>query len=469
MVSFTMTINGEPTSAENTFPVINPATGEIFAHAPECSRAQLNAAMEAAQVAFVSWKKDVDARRQVLRDCAQVIRNHSDELADLTTREQGKPYQNALEEIGWMLRNIEDFAGLEIPFDVLQDDEDARIELHRKPYGVVAAIVPWNFPLMFAGWKFGQALLMGNTMVFKPSPYTPLATLRVGELLREVLPPGVINIVSGGNDLGAAMTAHPIPRKVTFTGSVATGRKVAQSAAADLKNVTLELGGNDPAIVLPDVNPQEVAEGLFWGAFMNTGQACIAIKRLYVHEDIYPQIVDAVAAQARKVRMGNGLDPDSQLGPLNNRMQFERVIDLVEDAKRAGARMVTGGQARAGNGYFFEPTIVTEISDGTRLVDEEQFGPALPIIPYRHIEDALERANDTHFGLGGSIWTNDIDQGYELAGQLECGTAWINNHMALSPYLQPLAGAKWSGVGHELGTKGLETYSCLQVIRRGKH
>jgi acyl-CoA reductase-like NAD-dependent aldehyde dehydrogenase len=248
---------------------------------------------------------------------------------------------------------------------------------------------------------------------------------------------------------------------------VATGKKIALAAASDLKHVTLELGGNDPAIVLQDVDPARVAEKLFWSAFANCGQICIAIKRVYAHESIYSRLVDAMARQARQVKVGDGFDPASQIGPLNNRMQFERVISLVEDAKRSGARMVTGGGPRSGPGYFFEPTIVTDIGDGTRLVDEEQFGPALPILPYRDVEDALARANATHYGLGGSIWTNDVVRGTELAAELESGTGWVNQHGSLDESV-PFGGAKWSGMGYELGTLGLEGYTQAQVVRVAK-
>jgi len=289
----------------------------------------------------------------------------------------------------------------------------------------------------------------------------------MGELLRDVLPSGVLNIISGGNDLGEAMTVHPTVRKISFTGSVATGKKIAQAAASDLKHVTLELGGNDPAIVLPDVDPTEIAGKLFWGAFYNSGQVCIAIKRLYVHESIYPQMVEALAHQAHQAKMGDGLDPATQLGPMNNKMQFERVISLVEDAKRSGGCMVTGGNPRAGSGYFFEPTIVTDISDGVRLVDEEQFGPVLPIMPFSNIDDALERANATHYGLGGSIWTRDVDKGMDLASKLECGTGCVNQHVPLDWYV-PLGGTKWSGIGYEHGQLGLEAYTQLQVVRAVK-
>ena len=289
----------------------------------------------------------------------------------------------------------------------------------------------------------------------------------MGELLRDLLPPGVLNIISGSNEIGAAMTTHPGIRKVSFTGSVATGKKIAQAAAPDLKHVTLELGGNDPAIVLQDVEPALIAEKLFWSSFFNCGQVCIAIKRVYAHESIYPKLVEALAEQARQVKVGDGFDPASQIGPLNNRMQFERVISLVEDAKRSGARMVTGGGRRSGPGYFFEPTIVADIGEGTRLVDEEQFGPALPIMPFRDLDDALTRANATPYGLGGSIWTGDIAKGKELAAELECGTGWVNQHGAIDNSV-PFGGAKWSGMGYELGDLGLEAYTQQQVVRVAK-
>ena len=468
MNQFTMTIDGCAVEGQQFFPVINSAKGAEFAQAPDCTLAQLDLAMRAAQNAFPLWRQDEARRRQALRDCATVLRANADLLGNILTREQGKPLKEAIGEVNGTADYLGACADREIPCEVLRDDARERIEVRRKPFGVVAAILPWNFPLALAAWKIGQALLTGNTLVLKPSPYTPLATLKMGELLRTVLPPGVFSVVSGGNDLGAAMTAHPVVRKISFTGSIATGKKIAQAAASDLKHVTLELGGNDPAIVLPDADPEQIAAKLFWNAFYNSGQICIAIKRVYVHEDIYPQMVEALAIQARQVKMGDGLDPASQLGPINNRMQFERVIGLVEDAKRSGGRMVTGGNPRPGSGYFFEPTIVMDISDGTRLVDEEQFGPVLPIIPYRNIDDALERANATHYGLGGSIWTRDVEKGMDLATQLECGTGCVNQHVAFDPHV-PFGGAKWSGMGHENGLPGLEAFTQLQVLQTTKN
>jgi len=332
---------------------------------------------------------------------------------------------------------------------------------------VVAAITPWNFPLTLAFWKIAPALLAGNTMVLKPSPFTPLSTLKVGELLRDVFPPGVLNIVSGGDELGAWMTTHPVPRKISFTGSIETGKKVALSAAPDLKRVTLELGGNDPAIVLDDADPATVASAVFAGAFNNNGQVCSAIKRVYVPESMYDEVVEGLAAHAKAIKVGDGTEPDSKLGPINNEPQYERVKELVADALANGARAVTGGHAMDRPGYFFEPTILAGLSDGTRIVDEEQFGPALPVISYRDLGDAIDRANATHFGLSGSVWSADEERAAGVAAQLECGTAWVNTHLALSPE-QPFGGFKWSGLGVENGPWGLAEFTEFQVVHRSK-
>src|ERR1700683_765416 len=273
-------------------------------------------------------------------------------------------------------------ASLQMPKEVRQTTHAGRIEIHRKPVGVVAAITPWNYPIMLAMWKIAPALLAGNTVVLKPSPFTPITSLMLGEILRDIIPPGVLNVVSGGDELGAMMTSHPVPRKISFTGSVETGKHVAAAAAPDLKRVTLELGGNDAAIILADVDPAAVAPKIFWGAFENSGQICSAIKRVYVPEQMYNALLDNLSEIAKGVKVGDGLEAGTQLGPINNKMQFERVTELVEDAKKHGAKIASGGSRVGKEGYFFAPTIVGNISDGVRLVDEEQFGPALPLIPY---------------------------------------------------------------------------------------
>ena len=467
MSDFVMTIGGDSAPAADSFGVINPANGEVFAHAPECTRDQLDAAFDAAAKAQRDWKLDEAARRSTLLAMADVLMGATGELAPILTAEQGKPLAEAGVEVFASAIWCQYFANLETPPQVIQDDTEAYVEVVRRPIGVVAGITPWNFPLTLAFWKIAPALLAGNTMVLKPSPFTPLATLKVVELLREVMPAGVLNVVSGGDELGGWMTGHPVPRKVSFTGSIATGKLVAQSAAPDLKRVTLELGGNDPAIVLDDADPAIVSRAIFSAAFQNNGQVCSAVKRVYVPEALYADVLDGLTAQAAAIQVGDGTAADTKLGPINNAPQFERVKELVADALSHGARATTGGKAMDRPGYFFEPTILTDISDGTRIVDEEQFGPALPVIPYRSVDEVVERANGTHFGLSGSVWGADADRAAEVAGRLECGTAWVNTHLALAPQ-QPFGGFKWSGIGIENGPWGLAEFTEVQAVHRSK-
>jgi acyl-CoA reductase-like NAD-dependent aldehyde dehydrogenase len=467
MSDITMTIDGKAVAGESTFGVVNPATGDVFTEAPDCSKSQLDAAMDSAQRAFRSWRQDEAKRRQTLIECGNALKARLPEIAQVLTQEQGKPLAKAMEEVFGGVVWFQVTAGLQIPVDVIAESAEGHVEVRRKPYGVVGAITPWNFPLLLAIWKIAPALLAGNTIVLKPSPFTPLSTLKLGEVLRDVVPAGVVNTISGGDQLGAWITGHPIVRKISFTGSVATGKKIAVAAAPDLKRVTLELGGNDAAIVLKDVDPKAVAEKIFWGAFSNSGQVCSAIKRLYVEEEVYQPLVDEIAAVARRVKVGNGLETGVELGPVNNKPQFQRVRELVEDAKKHGARFVTGGAQIGDKGYFFQPTVVTGIAEGTRLVDEEQFGPALPIMPFRRVEDAVERANATHFGLSGSVWSKDVARATEIASQLECGTGWVNQHLAIRPDA-PFGGSKWSGIGYENGPYGLAAFTELQTINVAK-
>ena len=467
MPEYTMTIGGEPAVAAATFGVVNPATGSELARAPECTSVQLDAAFESAAKAQREWRADEAARRDTLRRMAEVLMGANDLLGPILTAEQGKPIGDAAIEVFGSAIWLQYFAELEAPPTVIRDDDQAYVEVVRRPVGVVAGITPWNYPLVLAFWKIAPALLAGNTIVVKPSPFTPLTTLRVGELLRDVVPPGVLNIVSGSDQLGAWMTTHPVPRKISFTGSIETGKKVALAAAADLKRVTLELGGNDPAIVLDDAEPAVVARGIFAGAFQNNGQVCSAVKRVYVPERLYGEVVAALVEEARAAKVGEGTEPGVTLGPINNKPQLDRVAELVADALSHGAKAATGGAPLDGPGYFFQPTILTDLMDGTRIVDEEQFGPALPVVAYRDLDDAVERANATHFGLSGSVWGADADRATEVAGRLECGTAWVNTHLALAPQ-QPFGGFKWSGIGVENGPWGLAEFSEVQAVHRAR-
>ena len=463
MSEYKLLINGDLVSTESSFPVINPASGEVFARGPECSPEQLNQAVETAYAAFPAWSKDLAARKKALMDMAGAIQANSQSIAEALTLEQGKPLQQAKTEVMGSSLQIQLAAGLELPVEVIQDNDAGLIEVRRKPYGVVATITPWNFPVSIAMGKVASALIAGNTVVLKPSPYTPLSTLLVGQAIQSALPPGVLNIISGSDPLGSHLTNHPYIRKIDFTGSVGTGKKVAAVAATDLKRVTLELGGNDAAIVLDDVDVDAMAKKLFWGAFTNSGQVCIATKRVYAHESVHQQLVQSLAAMADKVVVGDGMLPETRLGPVNNKAQFDRVNELVEDARSGGATIVTGGQPLGDKGYCYANTIISDVDDSARIVAEEQFGPVLPVLSFSDVDDAISRANNTHFGLGGSVWSSSVDRATEVAGQLECGTAWVNQHLALTP-MAPFGGSKWSGMGYINGRWGLEGSTELQVI-----
>lgn len=463
MTTFTMTIGGRAVAGPTSFDVVNPATGDVFATAPDCSRAQLDTAMVRARAAFLDWRDDLDRRRRVMHACADALTAGAEDLARVATQEQGMPLANARRGVQRAADAFRRYAALELPRTVVQDDAEALVEVVRRPIGVIAAIKPWNVPIAMAVNTIAPAFRAGCSVVLKPSPFTPLATLRIGELLRDVVPAGTLNVVSGGNDLGQWMTEHPIPRGVSFTGSVATGKRVNVSAAADLKRVLLELGGNDAAIVLDDLDPADVADRLYWRAFGNNGQICMAVKRLYVPAHMCGAVVDALARKARTTRVGDGLDEDTELGPINNHPQFERVAGLVDDAVRAGAHVAAGGHARAGAGYFYEPTILSEVAEGVRIVDEEQFGPALPVLSYTSVDDAIRRANDTTFGLGASVWSADPDRAAALADRLEAGTVWINTHGVLG-HAQPFAGTKWSGLGAENGIWSVHAFTEPQTI-----
>lgn len=467
MSAYSMLINGELVAGDQVMDVINPATETVLASCPRASESQLNAAVAAAKSAFPAWSATpIEARKQVVNAIADVIEAHAAELAQLLTQEQGKPLADATGEVYGMAAFCRYFTSLDLPVKVLEDSDGKRIEAHRKPLGVVAAIVPWNFPLILMAFKLPPALIAGNTLVVKPAATTPLSTLRLGELIKDVAPPGVVNFIADANDLGSAITAHPDVNKVSFTGSTATGSKVMAGAAGLLKRITLELGGNDAGIVLDDVDPKEVAPKLFQSAFQNSGQVCIAMKRLYVHESIYDEMCDELTTLANDTIVGDGLEQGTRLGPLQNKMQYERVKELIEDAAMHG-RIVAGGEALDQPGYFIRPTIVRDISDGTRLVDEEQFGPVLPVISYSDFEDVVKRANNSPYGLGGSVWAKDLERAYAVAEKMEAGTVWINQHADLNPAI-PFGGAKQSGLGVELGEEGLAEFTQLKIINMAR-
>ncbi len=464
---YKMLIDGQQVAASKTFAVLNPATEEVCGEAPDCSREQLELAIDAADKALPAWRLDFGKRRQVLLDCADKLRAHAEELAVVLTMEQGKPLPRAVNEIMGSAAWLSYTASLDLPVEVIKDDDSSRVEVHRKPIGIVGAITPWNYPLMMAVWKFAPAILAGNTVVLKSSPYTPLATLVMARLLQDIIPPGVVNFLSGGDELGKWISAHPRIRKVSFTGSTAAGKHVAAAAAPDLKRLTLELGGNDPAIVFPTVDPQTVAQKLFTASFENCGQVCVAIKRIYLHESIFEPVVEELVKLAEAAVVGAGSDSATTIGPLNNRAQLQRVMDLAAGAKAAGGKFLTGGERLPGVGYFYPPTIVVNLNDSDPLVAEEQFGPILPVVAFRDTDEVIARVNKGNFGLAASVWSADPEQARTVAAALEAGTVWINQHLAMMPQA-PIAGVKWSGVGVENGRWGLESYTELQTISIAK-
>ena len=467
MREFKLLINGKLVSGVARLDVINPATEEVLAEAPRADRAQLDEAIAAAKAAFPAWSaKPVRERGALLAKLADALEARQDEFARLLTLEQGKPLSEAHWEIGFTIDIIRHHATLDLPDQVLKEDATRKIVRQHMPLGVVAAIVPWNFPMLLLVIKVAPALLAGDTLVAKPAPTTPLTTLRFGEICGEILPAGVINVIVDQNDLGDALSSHADVAKVAFTGSTATGKKVMGSAAGTLKRLTLELGGNDAAIVLDDVDPVEVAPKLFIAAMMNAGQLCLGAKRIYVHELQYDQICEELGRLAREVVVDDGLKQGTQMGPLQNKAQFEKVKGFLEDARRNG-KIVAGGEVLGRKGYFIQPTIVRDIPDDARLVREEQFGPIVPVLRYSDVDDAIARANDSDYGLGGTVWAKDLDRAFRVAARIESGTVWINTFLDVSPDIS-FGGAKQSGIGAELGREGLEAFTQVKIINMAK-
>ena len=466
-LSFDLLINGQLVAGSRTLDVIDPATAKVFTTCACASEDQLEQAITAAKAAFPAWSATpLDKRKEIMLQMAEAIDAEAETLARLLTCEQGKPIAEALGEVGGVSYFLRHYTNYDLPIEVIEDSELRHIAIHRAPLGVVAAIVPWNFPLLTAISKICSAMITGNTMVLKPAPTTPIATLHMGRIFSQIIPPGVINIVTDQNDLGGILSSHPDINKVAFTGSTATGSKVMASASASLKRVTLELGGNDPGIVLDDCDPAVVSEKLFAAAFGNNGQICIALKRLYVHESQYDAVCHYLAELANGAVVGSGLVAGTQLGPVQNRMQYDKLKKLIERTRSEGT-IIAGGDSPDLPGYFINPTIVRDIADDAALVTEEQFGPVLPVMSYSSLDEVVARANDTSFGLGNSVWSSDAGRAAAVAMQLESGSVWINKHGDIGPDT-PFAGAKMSGVGVEMAEHGLLEFTQMKVINLGK-
>lgn len=455
-----------PTTGESRT-IIDPATGTVVGEAPVHTVDDLERAVAAAQVAQPAWAAlGHDVRSAALLRAADAVERSAEELARLLSREQGKPLNgpNARFEVGACAAWLRATAATPLEVETVVDDGETRAELHYRPIGVVGAIGPWNWPMMITIWQIAPALRMGNAVVVKPSEYTPLSVLALAAVINEELPEGLLTVVSGGRDVGARLAEHPAIGKVMFTGSTATGKAVIRSSADTVKRLTLELGGNDAGIVLPDADPKAIAEGLFWGAFINTGQTCAALKRLYVHDSLYEAVCTELAAVAAAMPMGVGLDEANVLGPLQNRQQYDIVAKLVDAARDSGARILLGGNPDDGQpGNFYPTTLVADIDNSNPLVAEEQFGPALPIIRYGTVDEAVAMANALDVGLGASVWSSDLDAARDVAARLEAGTVWINKHGNVDPRV-PFGGAKQSGYGLEFGVEGLKALGVPQVI-----
>jgi len=463
---FFMSIDGKLVSSDQQFDVINPATGQVLAQAPSASAQDMEDAIASAKSAFKTWSAlSYDQRQAYLEAYADALESHRDELAKLLTLEQGKPLKTMAEpEVDQSISWIRQIAARRIPVEIVENNDNHIVELHHTPLGVIGAITPWNFPVLLALWKVAPALITGNTIVIKPSPFTPLSTLRFGQIAQSVLPAGVLSVVSGGNDLGPQMTAHPDIAKISFTGSTETGKHVIRSAASTIKRLTMEMGGNDAAIVMPDAEWNAIIPQLFWGAVGNSGQWCVGIKRLYVHQSIHAEFVKAFIAYAQEQVLGDGLDPKVTVGPVQNKMQFDKLRGFLNDIKAQGYKVALGGDIdETRPGYFIPVTVVDNPPEDSMIVQEEQFGPIVPIIAYDDVNDVVDRANASPYGLGGSVWGRNTIAAVEIANRLETGMVWVNEIHTQGVDV-PFGGHKQSGLGTEHGHEGRLLFTNPKTI-----
>lgn len=463
---FYLSVAGRLVEASETFDVINPATGKVFAKAPAASAEQLDQAIAAAKNAFKSWSGlGYDERQVYLDRYADALQENRDDLVRLLTLEQGKPLTTmAAPEVDQAISYIRQIAARRIPVEIVEETDAHLVELHHIPLGVVGGITPWNFPVLLALWKVAPALITGNTFVLKPTPFTPLTALRFGEIAQKVLPAGVLSVVSGGNELGPQLTNHPDIAKISFTGSTETGKHVLRAAANTVKRVTLELGGNDAAIVLPDADYATIIPQLFWGAFGHQGQWCVGIKRLYVHRSFHADFVKAFVEYASTIKVGDGLDPEVGVGPVQNRMQFEKLKTFLDDIKANGQKIVLGGEIDdSQSGYFFPITVVDNPPEDSKIVQEEQFGPIVPILVYDDVDEAVDRANASIYGLGGSVWGRDTKAAVAVANRLEAGMVWVNEIHTQGVDI-PFGGVKQSGLGTEQGNEGRQLFTNPKTV-----
>lgn len=464
-------INGEQVSAKSgeEIPVVNPATEEEFDSVPRGGADDVNAAVAAAKEAFVEWsKKDPDDRAQLIRAGVAKIQENAKEVAQLLVREQGKPFSEAMGELHHFLHGMNYYADLASKIEGTYATLPSTLGraygmVIKKPLGVCAAIVPYNFPLTLMGTKVGPALAAGNTIVVKPANTTPLATLRVAELMQEAdLPPGVLNVVTGpGNEVGEALATHPDVKRVALTGSTETGRRIMEIAAPKFKRVSAELGGSDPVIVFPDADVDAAVRGINIGRFFNAGQACLAAKRVYVFDEVYDEFMEGITKRVARYELGDGMEkaekPKIRMGPLNAARHRDEIADQLQDAVDRGAKVAVGGNGHDGKGYFFEPTVVENAPHDSRVAREETFGPLLPVFKVNDIDEAIRLANDSPYGLGSSVFTHNVKWIHRASQEIEAGMTWVNQlHFGYDEL--PFGGVKDSGIGREHGQEAIEHY-----------
>ncbi|MDQ8185881.1 aldehyde dehydrogenase family protein [Pelagicoccus sp. SDUM812002] len=457
------TIGGRTQDTEERFEVINPATGCPFSTAPLCGAPELAAAVTFSKRAQLQWVQSERNRRGALLACSHAITRRQEDIAKLITLEQGKPIAEARSEVSYAAEVFESYSEMEVPSQDLTNGDSNRTLLLNRPFGIVGLITPWNFPIGTAAVKLAPALLAGNAVILKPSPIAPLSALLLGRILKDLLPAGILNTLSGDKSLGEQIARHPEIRKISVTGSIPTGQAILADAAAELKSVTLELGGNDPAILLPDCDPRKIASSLLESAWRNAGQVCSAIKRIYVHESLYQELISALTTRMSDYLIGPGHEPGVRIGPLTTEYSRDRLVEMLQGAIDEGATVSRSPHPLPEHGYFFSPAIVSNIRTDHPLVLEEQFGPVLPVVPYRTIDDAIDWSNATNYGLSASVWTSNPSIGYEIASKLECGRVGVNGHRRAKASA-PFGGFKHSGLGRELGQWGLAEMCESQVV-----
>ncbi|KAF5065955.1 Succinate-semialdehyde dehydrogenase [NADP(+)] GabD [anaerobic digester metagenome] len=466
-----MLINGKQVAAIDgrTFTVTNPATEETIVSLPHGGLEDVRSAVDAAEAAQPGWARvSPRDRAHVLASAARLIRERVPALARDLTREQGKPLRESTDEIRGTANVLEYYAGLGSAFrdDLYRLAPDLDAQVLRQPIGICAAVIPWNMPALLFAWKAAPALLCGNSLVVKPASTAPMTPLALAAILHEAgLPRGLLNIVTGpGETVGEALVSEPRVRKVSFTGSTETGRRVMVLAAANIKRVTLELGGSDPMIVCEDADLERAVAGAVAGRFYNSGQVCTAVKRLFVHEAVADEFTRHLVAAVERLTVGNGMEPATRMGPLNSATGLERIASLVRETREADTgTVITGGSESSGAGNFYEPTVVTDVAEDSRLLSEEVFGPVLPLVRFRDLNDALIRANRSPYGLGASIWTRNTKYMREATRRLEAGLVWINLHLKVPPEV-PFGGTKQSGLGRENGVQALEAWSETKTV-----